>query len=144
MLYPIAIERGDDGHAYGITVPDLKGCYSAGDTLEEAMVNVKEAMQGYLEISSEDGEDIPVGSDIDKFIDNPDFEGYIWAMVDIDITPYLGTAQKVNVTLPNRLLAEIDSKVAETGGLFKSRSALLAEGAKYVLSRSAKKSSATA
>ncbi|MCU4320646.1 type II toxin-antitoxin system HicB family antitoxin [Acinetobacter bereziniae] len=138
MLYPVAIERGDANHAYGVTVPDLVGCYSAGDTLEEAMVNVKEAMKGYLEISNEDGEDIPVGSDIDKYIDNPDYAGYIWAMVDIDITPYLGTAQKVNVTLPNRLLADIDSKVAEKGSLFKTRSALLAEGAKYVLSRSAK------
>lgn len=133
MLYPVAIERGDDKHAFGVSVPDLAGCYSAGDTLAEALESVKEAIHGYLEISSEDGEDIPVASSVDAYLDNPDYKGFIWAMVDIDIAPYLGTAQKVNVTLPNRLLAQIDSKVAEKDSLFKSRSALLAEGAKYIL-----------
>lgn len=134
MLYPVAIERGDDKHAFGVSVPDLAGCYSAGDTLAEALQNVKEAIHGYLEIASEDGDDIPVASVIDDHLDNEDYKGFIWAMVDIDITPYLGTALKVNVTLPNRLLAQIDSKVAEKDGVFKSRSALLAEGAKYILS----------
>ena len=37
MLYPVAVERGDDDHAYGVTVPDIQGCFSAGDTFEEAM-----------------------------------------------------------------------------------------------------------
>ncbi|HAS8502035.1 TPA: type II toxin-antitoxin system HicB family antitoxin, partial [Vibrio vulnificus] len=32
MLYPIAIEVGNDIHAYGVVVPDIKGCFSAGDT----------------------------------------------------------------------------------------------------------------
>lgn len=39
MRYPIVIERGDDTHAYGVVVPDLPGCFSAGDTLDEAYVN---------------------------------------------------------------------------------------------------------
>lgn len=133
MLYPIAIERGDKNHAFGVTVPDLAGCFSAGDTLAEALENVKEAIHGYLEVSSEDGEDIPVASSVDTYLDKPEYAGYIWAMVDIDITPYLGTTQKVNVTLPNRLLSQIDAKVAEKDSSFKSRSALLAEGAKYIL-----------
>jgi len=36
VRYPIAIEVGDKKHAYGVVVPDLPGCISAGDTLEEA------------------------------------------------------------------------------------------------------------
>ena len=32
MRYPIAIEPGDDTHAFGVIVPDLPGCYSAGDS----------------------------------------------------------------------------------------------------------------
>ena len=41
MKYPIAIEPGDDKHAYGVVVPDLPGCFSAGDTLDEAMDNAR-------------------------------------------------------------------------------------------------------
>ncbi len=41
MKYPIAIEPGDDKHAYGVVVPDLPGCFSGGDTLDEAMDNAR-------------------------------------------------------------------------------------------------------
>ena len=37
MRYPIAIEPGDNQHAFGVVVPDLPGCFSAGDSLDEAM-----------------------------------------------------------------------------------------------------------
>jgi len=44
MRYPIAIESGDSKHAYGVVVPDLPGCFSAGDTLDEALTNAREAI----------------------------------------------------------------------------------------------------
>jgi hypothetical protein len=37
MRYVVAIEKGDKRHAYGVVVPDLPGCFSAGDTLDEAL-----------------------------------------------------------------------------------------------------------
>jgi len=43
MLFPIATERGDDDHAYGVVVADHPGCFSADDTFEEALANVREA-----------------------------------------------------------------------------------------------------
>ena len=49
MRYPIAIELGDETHAYGVVVPDLPGCFSAGDTLDEAISNAKEAMELWVE-----------------------------------------------------------------------------------------------
>ncbi|HET7925874.1 MAG TPA: type II toxin-antitoxin system HicB family antitoxin, partial [Rhodanobacteraceae bacterium] len=49
MLFPIAIELGDAKHAYGVIVPDLPGCFSAGDTLEEAIANAEEAILLHLE-----------------------------------------------------------------------------------------------
>lgn len=36
MRYPIVIERGDETRAFGVVVPDLPGCISAGDTMDEA------------------------------------------------------------------------------------------------------------
>ncbi len=39
MRYPIAIETGDTKHALGVFAPDLPGCFSAGDTLDDALTN---------------------------------------------------------------------------------------------------------
>ena len=132
MLYPVAVERGDDDHAYGVTVPDIQGCFSAGDTFEEALENVKEAIAGHLEILAEDGDEIPFAKGIDSYINNAEFTDYIWAVVDIDVSRYLGKAEKVNVTLPSRLIRLIDDQVAKDS-TYKSRSAFLAAGAERLL-----------
>lgn len=58
MLYPIAIELGDETYAYGVTIPDIVGCFSAGDTMEEALKNVREAIELHLEGLVEDGLEI--------------------------------------------------------------------------------------
>ena len=79
MKYPIAIEPGDAGHAYGVVVPDLPGCFSAGDTLDEAIDNAKEAIQLWLE------GDIPEHRTITAHQANPDFAGWAWAIVSIDL-----------------------------------------------------------
>jgi predicted RNase H-like HicB family nuclease len=41
MRYPIAIEPGTETEAFGVVVPDLPGCFSAGDTMEEAMAKAR-------------------------------------------------------------------------------------------------------
>ncbi|MDN5511162.1 type II toxin-antitoxin system HicB family antitoxin [Acinetobacter sp.] len=132
MLYPIAVEKGSDTEAYGVVVPDIPGCFSAGDTFEEALDNIKEAIAGHLEILAEDGEDIPLASEVGKFVGSDEFNGFIWAVVDVDVSRYLGKAEKVNVTLPSRLIRMIDDKVGKDRP-YKSRSAFLAAGAEKML-----------
>lgn len=132
MYYPIAVEKGDDTHAYGVTVPDIPGCFSAGDTFEEALQNVREAIAGHLEILAEDGEEIPLASSASQFMNDPDYVGYIWAVIDVDVSRYMGKAEKINVTLPSRLVHLIDDKVKQDSR-FKSRSAFLAAGAEQLL-----------
>ncbi|WP_335950085.1 type II toxin-antitoxin system HicB family antitoxin [Acinetobacter bereziniae] len=132
MLYPIAVEKGSDVEAYGVIVPDIKGCFSAGDTFEEALTNVKDAIAGHLEILAEDGEEIPLASEVNKYLNDDDFKGFIWAVVDVDVSRYLGKAEKINVTLPSRLIRLIDDKVGKDRQ-FKSRSAFLAAGAEKML-----------
>lgn len=132
MLYPIAVEKGDESQAFGVTVPDIPGCFSAGDTMTEALENVKEAIAAHLELLAEDGDEIPLAQTIDDHIGNEDYQGYIWAVVDIDVSRYLGKAEKINVTLPSRLIHLIDDRVSKDGR-FKSRSAFLAAGAESLL-----------
>ena len=55
--YAVIYERGETN--WGASVPDLPGCISIGDSLEEARANVKEAIELYLEVLKERGELIP-------------------------------------------------------------------------------------
>ena len=59
MKFIIAIEPGTESSAWGVAVPDLPGCFSAGDTLDEAMDNAREAIDLHVETMIEDGENIP-------------------------------------------------------------------------------------
>jgi predicted RNase H-like HicB family nuclease len=66
MRYPVAIETGDSKHAYGVVVPDLPGCFSAGDTLDEALTNAREAILLHHEGILDDGKLFPKPSAIER------------------------------------------------------------------------------
>ena len=55
--FAVIYEQGE--HNWGAIVPDLPGCVSIGDTLEQVQVNVKEAIELYLEELQERGEPVP-------------------------------------------------------------------------------------
>ena len=54
MNFKIVLEKDEDG-GYAVTVPSLPGCISQGDTKEEAMENIKEAIELHVESLVEDG-----------------------------------------------------------------------------------------
>ncbi|GAA4321252.1 hypothetical protein GCM10023144_00350 [Pigmentiphaga soli] len=73
MKYPIAIEPGDDKHAWGVVVPDLPGCFSAADEgVDEAIENAKEAITLWIETASDDGMEIPAPSSITDLQRDPE------------------------------------------------------------------------
>ena len=82
VAYPVAIEPGNDTTAWGVVVPDLPGCFSAGDTLEEAMIQTEEAVTAWIEVALDNGQDIPTPSHIEALrAAHPEFEGWLWALV---------------------------------------------------------------
>jgi len=127
MRYPIFIEYGDDKTAHGMHIPDIPGASTAGDTLEEAWQAAIEVCHILLEELAAAGEPIPYPSPIEKHANNPDYAGMGIAMLDIDITPYLGKTEKINATLPAFIIRRIDEYVLKRG--VKSRSAFLSEAA---------------
>jgi len=132
MLYPIAILPGDGNHAWGVTVPDISGCFSAGDDLDDAMAMAREAIEGHLELLAEEGVAIPVAQRVTHHANDPELAGCVWALVDIDVTRYMGKAEKLNITLPGYLLNRIDAYVRNHPDQ-KSRSGFLAAAALRVL-----------
>jgi len=51
MIYKVSIKRTEDG--YAVWCPGLPGCWSQGETEEEALENIKDAIQAYLETVEE-------------------------------------------------------------------------------------------
>jgi len=52
MKLEIVLEQEDDG-TYSVHCPALKGCHSQGETKEDALINIQEAIQLYLEVANE-------------------------------------------------------------------------------------------
>jgi predicted RNase H-like HicB family nuclease len=57
VTLPIVVERNSEG--YFVSCPALQGCYSQGDTYEEAVANIKDAIRLHIEERIADGEEIP-------------------------------------------------------------------------------------
>lgn len=58
MDYTVVVEQADDG-SFSVYVPDLPGCVSCGDSVEEALQMIREAIRGHIEVMREHGEAIP-------------------------------------------------------------------------------------
>ena len=58
--YTVILHWDDEYSGYWIEVPALPGCVSQGKNKEEALANIKEAIQLHLECLKEDGESIPL------------------------------------------------------------------------------------
>lgn len=125
MRYPVVIHKDRDSD-YGVTVPDLPGCFSAGDTADDALNNVIEAIECHIEGLLIDGESIPQGMPIEHHKTKRQFASGIWALVDVDLSKLSGKAKRVNITLPERILAQIDSFASRSGD---TRSGLLVHAA---------------
>jgi predicted RNase H-like HicB family nuclease len=115
MRYPIILHT-DDHRDFGVTVPDLPGCFSAGDSIEKAIDNAREAILAHTEVMAEDGESIPPPSEIVDMADfYPDEGTALLAYVDVDLEPVLGPAKRINITIRPAMLQIIDIRAKARG-----------------------------
>jgi len=126
MRYPIVIERGSDTQAFGVVVPDLPGCFSAGDTFNEAIDNAQEAMTLWIEDALDNCNAVPSPSDLDALRAAGQWSGpeWIWGFVDVDPALLDEKFERVNITLPRRVIARLDRVAKEAG---ESRSSMIAK-----------------
>lgn len=115
MRYPVAIETGSSATAIGIVVPDLPGCFSAGDTIDEAMANVEEAIDLWIETALDAGQEVPAPSTLDAIQARPEFAGWAFALVTIDPAALDDRIERVNITLPRRVLHRLDQRARAAG-----------------------------
>lgn len=131
MFFPVVIHK-DKKSDYGVTVPDLPGCFSAGGTMEKALESAREAIACHLEGMLIDGEPVPNPRSIDSHKKNPEYKGGVWAVIPVDLSRLSGKARRINITLPERALAQLDRCAKERG---ESRSGLLLRAALEYIAR---------
>lgn len=67
MQYTVIVERGHAG--WGAYVPDLPGCIAAGDTRDEALKLIREAVEFHIEGLREQGEPVPEPRSFSEFVE---------------------------------------------------------------------------
>lgn len=130
MEIPIAIHKDPDS-VYGVTIPDIPGCFSWGKSIQEAMRNSREAVQSHIEAMLL--ESIPVDitpSSIDALTKRREFKDAIWAMVEIDPAKLDPKPERINISIPRFALNKID-RFAEAR--HESRSGFLTRAALSVI-----------
>jgi predicted RNase H-like HicB family nuclease len=115
MRYPIAIEPGTGTTAFGVVVPDLPGCFSAGDTLDEAMAGAEEAVAAWVDAALDAGEAIPPPTSLDAIRQDPAYAGWTIGVITVDPALLDDTIQRVNITLPRRVLKRLDALAQASG-----------------------------
>lgn len=115
MRYPVMIEAGNEITAWGVVVPDLPGCFSAGDNLDEAMSAAEEAAAAWIDAALDGGRVIPRPSSAQATVDKGEFSGWMVGYINIDPALLDDTIERVNITLPRRVLMRLDAKAKEAG-----------------------------
>ena len=132
MFIPVAIHK-DEGSVFGVSVPDIPGCFSYGDTVEDALKNAQEAVMFHVEGLLEDGEfDSLTPSSIEDLQDSNEYPDALWALVDIDLSRLSSKQTRFNVSWPEYLLARVDEYAAAH---HETRSGFLAKAAQQALNQ---------
>jgi predicted RNase H-like HicB family nuclease len=121
IYYPAIIERAGDG--YSVFFPDLPGCTSAGDTIQEAARNAEAALAGHLLVSIQHGDPVADPSDLDAVERDPDVDEAARILVRVDKP---GRSVRLNISLDEGLVAAIDQVAS-------NRSRFLADAARVAL-----------
>jgi predicted RNase H-like HicB family nuclease len=124
MRYPVAIETGSDTRAFGVVLPDLPGCFSAGDTLDEAIASAEEAVAAWIDSALDSGEPIPDPSTLEAVQDDRRLQGWSFGVVAVGEETFGSEPARVNISLPRRILSRLDAQARAAG---KSRSGYIAD-----------------
>lgn len=129
MRFTLALHT-DDGVKYGVTVPDLPGCFSAGETLDEALEMAREAIDLHCEGLFEEGLGFPTLRPLSEHKSDPLLADAVWAIVDVDVERYLSKPMRINISLPENLVRSIDDYA---NSHHMTRSGFLAKAAEQIM-----------
>ena len=129
MHYVAVIEKEPDS-AFGVWFPDVEGCFSAGETVDEAAANAAAALRQHAEAVESSGQRMLAARAVDAVLRDEDVAAAIEAGAILFAVPLLadaGRTVRINISLDKALVDQIDA-AATARGL--TRSAFLAQAAR--------------
>ena len=115
MRSRIVIKPGIETTAYGVIVSDLPSCFSAGDTPDEAIANAEEAAAGWNDATLDAGGTIPEPSALEALRTRSEYAGWSFGVIEVDPALLDDTVERVNITLPRRVLKRLEAKARALG-----------------------------
>lgn len=116
----IALIRKEKGSCYGVDFPDFPGCITAGETVEEAQANAVEVLDFHVDGMVEDGEPLPEPTHIDEILEDSDNLDNLILAVQIPLADKKKKKKRVDLTIPDDLLRQVDNYVEQTEGINRS------------------------
>ena len=113
MQFLVVLHTEPNRTDYGVTVPDLPGCVSAGDTLEEALANAGEAILGHLEVMVEDGKPVPEPNSMVPSLGPGQMIGAV--KINLAELEALRETVRLNISMARRTLERIDEAAKLAG-----------------------------
>ena len=134
MRYVAVVEKETDS-AFGVWFPDVDGCFSAGETLEEAVANAAAALRQHTEALESAGRRMPAPRNVDDVLGDKDVKASLKRGAVLFAVPLLadaGRTVRINISLDKSLVDQIDI-AASARGL--TRSAFIAQAAREKITR---------
>ncbi len=129
-MHFVAVIEKDEDSAFGVWFPDVEGCFSAGDTLEDAVANAAAALRQHTEALESAGRRVPAARSVDDVLHDREVRKSVREGALLFAVPLLadaGRTVRINISLDKALVNQIDT-AAEKRGL--TRSAFLAQAAR--------------
>jgi predicted RNase H-like HicB family nuclease len=96
MDIPVAIHKDEDS-VYGVVVPGVPGYFSWGDSIDDALLNAREAIYSHVAVMIDEGLPVDLGhSKIEDFAQSDGYAGVAWALVQVGLRQRKAKSQLVN------------------------------------------------
>jgi predicted RNase H-like HicB family nuclease len=127
---------------WSVLFPDLPGCATQGENLEEAISMAADALGGHLAVARDYGDAVPAPRSMEEIKADEKWcaeNGVRWGeamAAPITVRPPLGKPERVTISMDSNILREIDAFAKKRG---QTRSSVLTAGAEFLLGRDAKR-----
>lgn len=129
MAIYVAIVHKDPKSDFGVSFPDFPGCIAAGRNIDEAKDMAQEALILHIQGMIEDADELPAPSKLEEIMADPDFADATAYLV-VDVPDAKPRTVRVNITLPEMTLKQIDAAAKKRG---MSRSSFLVHAAQSAI-----------
>lgn len=130
MANYIAIVHKESKTDFGVSFPDFPGCITAGQTVDEAKDFAQEALALHIKGMIEDGDELPAPSKLEDIMADADYADAVAYLV-VSIPDAKPRTVRVNITVPEMTLKQIDAAAKKSGMSRSSFLVHLAQNAIY-------------